>query len=49
MDQTKFHNQCAQIPKYMSRGYPRVHTFPKSKIFLEKDDLSHKMRGIRVP
>ena len=45
MNQTKFHNQCAGIPKYMNRGYPRVHTNPKSKRFWGKDDLSHKMRN----
>ena len=49
MNQNKFHNQCAGIPKYMIRGYPRVHTNPKSKKFLGKDDQSHKMRGMRVP
>ena len=32
----------------MIRGYARVHTNPKSKRFLGNDDLSHKMRGIRV-
>ena len=48
MNQKKFHNQCAGIPKYMIRGYPRVHTNPKSKSFFMKDDLSHKMREIRV-
>ena len=49
MNQTKFHNQYARIPKYMNRGYPSVHTNLKSKRFLEKYDLSHKMRGMRVP
>ena len=49
MNDTKFHNQCARIPKYMIRRYPRPHTNPKSKNFLGKDDLSHKMRGMRVP
>ena len=33
----------------MIRGYPGVHKNPKSKIFLGKDDLSQKMRGMRVP
>ena len=49
MNNTTFHNQCARITKYMIRGYPRVHTNPKSKRSLGKDDLSHKMRGMRVP
>ena len=49
MNHTKFHNQCAWIPKYMNRGYPRVYTNPKIKRFWRKDDLSHKMRGMRVP
>ena len=33
----------------MIRGYPRVHSNPKSKRFLGKDDLPHQMRGISVP
>ena len=49
MNQDKFLNQCACIPKYMIRGYPRVYTNPKSKRFFGKDDLSQRMRGFRVP
>ena len=49
MNQTHIHNPIERIPNYMIRGYPRVHTNPKSKIFLGIDDLSHKMRGMRVP
>ena len=49
MNQNKFHNQCARISKYMNRGYPMVHKNLKSNRFWGKDDLSHKMRGMRVP
>ena len=45
MNQTKFHNQCACIPKYMIRGYPTVHTNPKSKRCLGMDDISQNERN----